>query len=99
MTAAMNWEVDQEHEEFRASVRAFVDRQVRPVVEEPEEAGHPPAALPKTCTGKIMRRLPRDEAEHRGPRGDTSAMEDRAGLPAVRQAARQAVSAEAARRG
>ena len=25
MTAAMNWELDQEHEEFRASVRAFVD--------------------------------------------------------------------------
>ena len=26
MTAAMSWELDDEHEEFRASVRGFVDR-------------------------------------------------------------------------
>jgi acyl-CoA dehydrogenase len=47
MTAAMSWELDREHEEFRTSVRAFVDRHVRPVVEESEEAGRPPAALLK----------------------------------------------------
>ena len=47
MTATMSWELDREHEEFRASVRSFVDRQVRPVVEESEEAGRPPAALLK----------------------------------------------------
>jgi len=41
------WELSSEHEEFRASVRAFVDRQVRPVVEESEQAGHPPASLLK----------------------------------------------------
>jgi acetyl-CoA synthetase len=48
-------------------------------------------ALPKTRTGKTMRRLLRDVVEHGGPRGDTSAMEDMAGLQAVQQA----VAAEA----
>jgi acyl-CoA dehydrogenase len=47
MTAASSWELGPEHEEFRASVRAFVDRHVRPVVEESEAAGRPPAALLK----------------------------------------------------
>ncbi len=27
MTASMSWELDREHEEFRVSVRGFVDRQ------------------------------------------------------------------------
>jgi acyl-CoA dehydrogenase len=45
MTASEAWELDAEHEDFRASVRTFVDRQVRPVVEESEEKGRPPAAL------------------------------------------------------
>jgi acetyl-CoA synthetase len=44
------------------------------------------AALPKTRTGKTMRRLLRDVVEHGGPQGDTSAMEDTAGLQAVQQA-------------
>jgi alkylation response protein AidB-like acyl-CoA dehydrogenase len=104
MTASMSWELDREHEEFRASVRAFVDRQLRPVVEESEEAGRPPAALlkemggagllglaPRTASAP-MRRLLRDVVEHGGPQGDTSAMEDLAGLQAVQQA----VAAEAA---
>jgi acyl-CoA dehydrogenase len=47
MTAVTAWELDREHEEFRASVRAFVDRHVRPVVDESERAGRPPAALLK----------------------------------------------------
>ena len=47
MTAASSWELDPEHEQFRASVRAFVDRHVRPAVEESEAAGRPPAALLK----------------------------------------------------
>jgi hypothetical protein len=33
-----------------------------------------------------MRRLLRDVVEHGGPQGDTSAMEDTAGLRAVQQA-------------
>ena len=44
------------------------------------------SALPKTRTGNIMRRLLRDVVEHGGPQGDTSAMEDLAGLQAVQQA-------------
>src|ERR1700744_6317221 len=39
MTAASSWELDRDHEDFRASVRAFVDRHVRPVVDEAEAEG------------------------------------------------------------
>jgi acetyl-CoA synthetase len=53
------------------------------------------SALPKTRTGKIMRRLLRDVVEHGGPQGDISAMEDLAGLQAAQQAVQQAVAAEA----
>ena len=56
MTASMSWELAREHEEFRASVRAFVDRQVRPVVEESEEAGRPPAALLKEMGSAAVQR-------------------------------------------
>ena len=127
MTATMSWELDREHEEFRASVRSFVDRQVRPVVEESEEPGRPSAALLKEmgCAGLLGLAVPEEDggaaahplpalrlvtvqsepldgdtfasaARHlvtRGaPQGDTSAMEDLAGLQAVQQA----VAAEAA---
>ena len=44
------------------------------------------AALPKTRTGKTMRRLLRDVVEHGAPQGDTSAMDDIAGLHAVQSA-------------
>jgi len=44
------------------------------------------ASLPKTRTGKTMRRLLRDVVVHGEPQGDTSAMEDAAGLDAVRAA-------------
>jgi acyl-CoA dehydrogenase len=47
MAASMSWELDQDHEDFRATVRSFVDRHVRPVVDEAEAAGRPPAALMK----------------------------------------------------
>ncbi len=47
MTTSAAWELDREHEDFRDSVRAFVDRHVRPVVDESEQAGRPPAALLK----------------------------------------------------
>ncbi len=47
MTETASWELDQEHVAFRSSVRSFVDRQVRPVVQESEDAGRPPAALLK----------------------------------------------------
>ena len=51
------------------------------------------SALPKTRTGKIMRRLLRDVVEHGEPQGDTSAMEDVSGLQAVQQAVRQGAPA------
>jgi acyl-CoA dehydrogenase/citronellyl-CoA dehydrogenase len=41
----MNWELDSDHRDFQATCRAFVDRQVRPVVDVAERAGHPPEAL------------------------------------------------------
>jgi acyl-CoA dehydrogenase/citronellyl-CoA dehydrogenase len=41
----MSWELDQDHEDFRASCRAFVNRQVRPLVEPAEAAGTFPAEL------------------------------------------------------
>lgn len=47
MTAPITFELDRDHEDFRDSVRTFVDRHVRPVIEETETAGRPPAALMK----------------------------------------------------
>lgn len=44
---------------------------------------HVTTALPKTRTGKIMRRLLRDLVVHGEPTGDTSAMEDRSALDAT----------------
>ena len=73
MTAAMNWELDQEHEEFRASVRAFVDRHVRPVVDESEAAGRPPAALLKEMGGAGLLGLSIAE-EYGGGGGDALAI-------------------------
>jgi acyl-CoA dehydrogenase len=73
MTASMSWELDPEHEEFRASVRTFVDRQVRPVVEESEEAGRPPAALLKEMGSAGLLGLAVPE-EYGGGGGDTLAI-------------------------
>jgi acyl-CoA dehydrogenase len=41
------WELDDDHLAFQATARAFVDRQIRPVVDEAEARGHPPAPLMK----------------------------------------------------
>ena len=73
MTTAMNWELDEEHEEFRASVRAFVDRHVRPVVDESEAAGRPPAALLKEMGGAGLLGLSIAE-EYGGGGGDALAI-------------------------
>jgi acyl-CoA dehydrogenase/citronellyl-CoA dehydrogenase len=73
MTAAMNWELDPEHEEFRASVRSFVDRQVRPVVEESEQAGRPPASLLKEMGSAGLLGLAIPE-EYGGGGGDAMAI-------------------------
>jgi acyl-CoA dehydrogenase len=41
----MAYELDEVHEDFRASVRRFTDERVRPLVDESERAGHPPERL------------------------------------------------------
>ncbi len=41
----MAWELDDVHTDFRASCRAFVDRKVRPLVEDAEKAGRFPGGL------------------------------------------------------
>lgn len=88
MTAASSWELDPEHEEFRASVRQEVNHDVTSQLGGYARLGavYLTSALPKTRTGKTMRRLLRDAVGHGCPRGDTSAMEDTAGPQAVRQA-------------
>ncbi len=73
MTAATTWELDREHEEFRASVRAFVDRHVRPVVEESEQAGRPPVPLLKEMGSAGLLGLAIGE-EDGGGGGDSLAM-------------------------
>jgi acyl-CoA dehydrogenase len=73
MSAAISWELDGEHEEFRASVRAFVDRHVRPVVDESEEAGRPPAALLKEMGSAGLLGLAVPE-QYGGGAGDTLAI-------------------------
>ena len=73
MTAATSWELDDEHEEFRASVRAFVDRHVRPVVDESEAAGRPPAALLKEMGSAGLLGLAIGEADGGGG-GDSLAI-------------------------
>ena len=47
MTASTSWELDQEHEDFRTTVRSFVNAHVRPAVDEAERSGRPSAALMK----------------------------------------------------
>src|SRR6201996_8516086 len=67
------WELDAEHEDFRASVRSFVDRQVRPVVDEAEEKGRPPAAPLKEMGSAGLLGLAVPE-EYGGGAGDTLAI-------------------------
>ena len=73
MTTTEAWELDAEHEDFRASVRSFVDRQVRPVVEEAEEKGRPPAALLKEMGSAGLLGLAVPE-EYGGGAGDSLAI-------------------------
>lgn len=73
MAASMGWELDQDHEDFRASVRSFVDRHVRPVVEESEAAGRPPATLLKEMGNAGLLSLAMD-AEDGGGHGDALAI-------------------------
>ncbi|HEY2204939.1 MAG TPA: AMP-binding protein [Pseudonocardia sp.] len=53
---------------------------------------YPTPAMPKTRTGKLMRRLLRDVVVHGRSTGDTSAMEDSSALDAVVAAVREPVT-------
>ena len=72
-TSAPSWELDQDHREFQRSVRAFVDRHIRPVVDEAEKAGHPPAELWKELGSAGLLGLIAPE-EHGGGGGDALAV-------------------------
>jgi acyl-CoA dehydrogenase/citronellyl-CoA dehydrogenase len=65
----MSWELDQVHQDFQASARAFVDRQVRPLVEAAEETGSFPAELWKQLGAAGLLGLITPEA-HGGADGD-----------------------------
>jgi acyl-CoA dehydrogenase len=65
----MSWELDQVHQDFQASARAFVDRKVRPLVESAEEAGSFPAELWKQLGAAGLLGLITPEA-HGGADGD-----------------------------
>lgn len=67
------WELSGEHEEFRAAVRSFVDREVRPAVDEAERAGHPPASLLKDMGAAGLLGLAVPEADGGGG-GDCTAI-------------------------
>jgi acyl-CoA dehydrogenase/citronellyl-CoA dehydrogenase len=73
MEVAMSWELDQEHDDFRASCRAFVDRQVRPVVDQAERAGTFPDELWKPLGAAGLLGLTTPE-EYGGAGGDSLAV-------------------------
>ena len=73
MTMSAAWELDREHEDFRNSVRAFVDRHVRPVVDESDKAGHPPAELLKEMGSAELLGLHAVPEEYGGGGGDALA--------------------------
>ncbi|WP_028938011.1 acyl-CoA dehydrogenase family protein [Pseudonocardia spinosispora] len=65
----MSWELDQVHQDFQASARAFVDKEVRPLVEPAEKAGRFPAELWPELGAAGMLGLITPEA-HGGADGD-----------------------------
>lgn len=69
----MDWDLDSEHRDFQATCRAFVDRQVRPVVDEAEQAGRPPANLWKELGSAGLLGLMTPE-EYGGSGGDQLAV-------------------------
>ena len=72
-TTTGQWELDADHEAFRLSVRGFVDKHVRPVVDESERAGRPPEALMKEMGAAGLLGLAIPEADGGGG-GDTLAI-------------------------
>jgi acetyl-CoA synthetase len=71
-------------EELRQVLRAHVAKEIGPVAR-PDDIRFA-EALPKTRSGKIMRRLLRDIASGQTPGGDTTTLEDYAVLASLREA-------------
>jgi acyl-CoA dehydrogenase len=69
----VDWDLDAEHRDFQATCRAFVDKQVRPVVNEAERAGRPSAGLWKELGGAGLLGLMTPE-EYGGSGGDQLAV-------------------------
>ena len=65
------WEVDAAHEEFRASVRAFAGRHVRPVAEESEQAAAPALLREMGAAGLLGLAVPEEDG---GGAGDSLAI-------------------------
>jgi acetyl-CoA synthetase len=70
-------------EELRAELKEHVAKQIGPVAR-PDDVRFTDS-LPKTRSGKIMRRLLRDIAAGNAPVGDTSTLEDYSILAALRE--------------
>jgi acyl-CoA dehydrogenase len=66
----VGWELDEEHEQFRGTCRAFTDREVRPLVEQAEANGRFPGELWKPLGAAGLLGLVTPE-EHGGARGDS----------------------------
>lgn len=66
----MGWELDEEHEQFRGTCRAFTDREVRPLVERAEADGRFPDELWKPLGAAGLLGLVTPE-EHGGAGGDS----------------------------
>jgi acyl-CoA dehydrogenase len=65
----VEWELDEEHEQFRETCRAFTDREVRPLVEQAEADGRFPDELWKPLGAAGLLGLVTPE-EHGGAGGD-----------------------------
>jgi acyl-CoA dehydrogenase len=65
----VGWELDEEHEQFRGTCRAFTDREVRPLVEQAEADGRFPDELWKPLGAAGLLGLVTPE-EHGGAGGD-----------------------------
>ena len=70
-------------DELKAQLRAHVAKEIGALAR-PDDIRFA-EALPKTRSGKIMRRLLRDVAVGQAPKGDTSTLEDFNVLAALRQ--------------
>ena len=68
--------------EMKDALRSYVAKMIGAIAK-PEEI-HLTDALPKTRSGKIMRRLLRDVAAGKTPTGDTTTLEDRGVLDSLR---------------